>query len=74
MKLKLSVCHGAPQDQTVNAHCFPLVTLHDSAHAYVAIGINDLEQGAVHPSYSYLWFWPLPRNRNISEGSNFARL
>jgi len=56
MKLKLSVCHGAPQDQTVNAHCFPLVTLHDSAHAYVAIGINDLEQGAVHPSYSYLWF------------------
>jgi len=74
MKLKLSVCHRAPQDQTVNAHCFPLVTLHDSAHAYVAIGINDLEQGAVHPSYSYLWFWPLPRNRNVSEGSNFARL
>jgi len=56
MKLKLSVCYAAPQDQTVNAHCFPLVTLHDSAHAYAAIGINDLEQHAVHSLYSYLWF------------------
>jgi hypothetical protein len=62
MKLKLTVRHGAPQDQTVNAHCFPLVTLHDSAHACVAISINDIEQCAVHSLYSYLWFWPLPRN------------
>lgn len=56
MKLKLSVCYKAPQDHTVNVHCFPLVTLHDSAHAYVAIVINVLEQGAVHSLYSYLWF------------------
>jgi hypothetical protein len=53
---QIIVCYAAPQDHTVNAHCFPLVTLHDSAHAFVAISINVPEQDAVHSLYSYLWF------------------
>jgi hypothetical protein len=75
MKLTLSVCYGAPQDQTVNAHCFPLVTLHDSAHAYVAIHIIDLVTRCRALIIFLTMVLTTPqKHRNVSEGSSFARL